>query len=126
MPKVLLVDDSSWWLKRMSHLITQLGHEVIARNGMVAGLEAAQKLAPDCIVSDLLMPDGDGFQILKTLREKNISTPVIVLTADFQQETIDLCKELGAFEVIQKEKVKGHLADILKLALEKPNTEQQP
>ena len=117
MPTVLLIDDSSWWLKRMSYLITQLGYEVITRNGMVAGLEAAQKLAPDCIVSDLLMPDGDGFQILKSLKEKNISTPVVVLTADFQQETIDLCKELGAFEVIQKERVKGHLADILKQAL---------
>lgn len=118
MSTILLIDDSSWWLKRMSALITQLGHEVITRNGMVAGLEASQELTPDCIVSDLLMPDGDGFQILKSLREKKISTPVIILTADFQQETIDLCKELGAFEVIQKEKVKGNLEDILKRALE--------
>ena len=118
MSTILLIDDSSWWLKRMSALITQLEYEVITRNGMVAGLEAAQELTPDCIVSDLLMPDGDGFQILKSLREKKISTPVIILTADFQQETIDLCKELGAFEVIQKEKVKGSLEDILKRALE--------
>jgi len=117
MAKVLLIDDSSWWLKRMSYLISQLGHEVVTQNGMVAGLQAIDEHNPDCVVSDLLMPDGDGFQILKTLRKQGKQIPVIVLTADFQQETIDLCKELGAFEVVQKERVKASLAQILNSAV---------
>jgi len=117
MAKILLIDDSSWWLKRMGKLISQLGHEVVTQNGMVAGLQAVGEHNPDCVVSDLLMPDGDGFQILKTLRQQNNNVPVIVLTADFQQETIDLCKELGAFEVVQKERVKASLAQILNNAI---------
>ena len=117
MSKILLIDDSSWWLKRMSKLIQQFGHDVITQTGMIAGLQAIDEHNPDCVVSDLLMPDGDGFQILKILREKNKQVPVVVLTADFQQETIDLCKELGAFEVIQKEKVKDSLAQILTQAV---------
>ncbi|MBN1522653.1 MAG: response regulator [Candidatus Aureabacteria bacterium] len=123
-PKILLIDDSSWWLKRMRNLIQQLGCEVMTQNCMKGGIRAIDERNPDCIVTDLLMPDGDGFGILKTLSEKNKKIPVIVLTADFQQETIDLCKALGAFEVIQKEYVKDHLAGILKKVLTDLNTEK--
>jgi twitching motility two-component system response regulator PilH len=117
MAKVLLIDDSAWWLKRMGNLIQQFGHDVLTRNGMKDGLEAIDAQPPDCIVTDLLMPDGDGFQVLKHLNESGKKIPTVVLTADFQQETIDLCKELGAFEVIQKERVKFTLGDILARAL---------
>ncbi len=117
MAKILLIDDSSWWLKRMSKMIQQMGHDVVTQNGMKAGLDAIFEEDPAAVVSDLLMPDGDGFEILKQLREKGKSVPVIVLTADFQQETIDLCKEMGAFEVLQKERVKVTLSDILAKAL---------
>ena len=72
---------------------------------------------PDCIITDLVMPDGDGYQILKEVKDSNRKIPVIVLTADFQEETINRCKELGAFEVIQKEFVKKRLEEVVKRAL---------
>ncbi|MCK5208876.1 MAG: response regulator [Candidatus Aureabacteria bacterium] len=119
MAKILIVDDSLWWRKRMSKLVESMGHEIMTLGCVENTLNALNLSLPDCIITDLIMPDGEGFQIVEAVNKKNPQIPVIVLTADFQEETIKRCKELGAFEVIQKELVKKSLADIVTRALEK-------
>ena len=102
MSKVLVIDDSNFQRKNICKMLNDLGYEtVIAENGQ-AGLDTAAATSPDCIITDLLMPVMDGMDFLESFREKNTTTPVIVLTADIQGETRKKCVALGATAFICK------------------------
>lgn len=84
MPKILLIDDS--WLTRrgLGNILSSEGHEILEAENGELGIASAIENTPDCIFLDLLMPEIDGFEVLKTLRGKNIQIPIIVFTADIQ------------------------------------------
>ena len=81
---VLVVEDSEDSARLLQRILeTQLGYKVsIAHNGL-EGLQLARELHPDLIVSDLMMPEMDGFQLIEKLKtdEHLHNIPVIVLTA---------------------------------------------
>lgn len=102
MAKVLIVDDSFITRRHVRELLAADGHEVEEAAG---GEEANQRLAQekyDAMVLDLLMPGMTGQELLKTLRDKGLSMPILVLTADIQRTTRQECLELGAAEVVNK------------------------
>jgi len=104
--RLLLIDDSKWWLKRIKTMLESYGHTVLSADLVSKGIDIAGKEKIDCIITDLLLPDGTGFDVLKALSS---NFPIIVLTADFQEETIQECRKNGAKDVIQKELVKKFL-----------------
>lgn len=117
MAKILLIDDS--WLTRrgLSGMINPMGHEVIeAENGM-AGLQSIQDDHPNCIFLDLLMPEMDGYQVLKAIRDKQINVPVIMCTADIQETAKQQCLDLGAFAFLNKPPMEQDVIDIVNKAL---------
>jgi CheY-like chemotaxis protein len=118
MAKILLIDDS--WLTRrgLSGMITASGHEIIeAENGM-DGIKKIQEEHPDCIFLDLLMPEMDGYEVLETLKEKNIKIPVVVCSADIQDTAKTKCMELGALSFLNKPPMKEEVLQVLEKALQ--------
>jgi len=117
MKKILVIDDS--WLTRRG-IIGILGsdkYEMIeALNGQ-DGIEKIEKEKPDCILLDLLMPEMGGIEVLKALREKADSAPVIILSADIQETSREQCFKLGAFEFINKPPNENELRGIVKRAV---------
>ena len=101
----------------MAEWLEHLGYEVTTIGSIKTAIEMLAIVKPGCVITDLVMPDGNGYQILEELKEINENIPVIVLTADFQEETINRCKNLGAFEVIQKEFARDSLSEIVSKAL---------
>ena len=102
MLNILVVDDS--WLARRI-LVNILQEEGYKTDEAVNGIEALQKITecqPDCVMLDLVMPESDGFGILRMLREQIRSIPVIVVTADIQHTTRTRCLEMGAVAVVNK------------------------
>lgn len=85
--KVLLVDDQPDMLAFLGPTLTQHGAEVTTASSGVAALELLQKLTPDVLISDIAMPEGDGYQLVRTLRAREAKspekrcTPAIALTA---------------------------------------------
>lgn len=84
MASVLTVEDSSFQRNRIKKILAEGGYEILEAENGLAGLEVAESEKPDCILSDLLMPELDGFGLLESLRDKGIEIPVIILTADIQ------------------------------------------
>lgn len=66
------------------------------------GLRMAQQELPDCILTDLLMPEMDGISLLAALRDLGSKLPVIVLSADIQESKHRQCEELGAAGFLSK------------------------
>lgn len=102
MNKILIVDDSSFSRKIINNICTKHGYQT---EQAVDGLDALDKIPnyqPDCILLDLLMPNMDGFAVIKHLRQQKNEVPIIVLSADIQTSTYDECMQQGATEFINK------------------------
>ncbi len=79
--KVLVIDDEPPITELLNMSLGFEGYEVAIANSGREGLERARTFRPDLIVLDIMMPDLDGFQVLKRLREEGNKTPVLFLTA---------------------------------------------
>ena len=102
MPTILIVDDSGFQRTFLSKTLTGGGYEVLeAANGDQA-LEVAGSARPDCMLTDLIMPDMRGLALLETLQRQGSEIPVVVLTADIQEEVEARCLRLGAARVLHK------------------------
>ena len=82
MRKLLIIDDSSVVRENIAHMISTIPDiELAGQAGTVAeSLVALKKLAPDIIILDLELPDGNGFEILNVAKKFFPQTKVIVLT----------------------------------------------
>lgn len=99
---VLVVDDAAFSRRMLRKYLEAEGCNVLeATNGQQA-LEMVQQHQPDCILTDLLMPDVDGFQLLQILREQGWTIPIAIITADIQDTSRQRGVELGAAGFINK------------------------
>jgi CheY-like chemotaxis protein len=98
---ILIIDDSKFNRRLVSKMIGVDAEILEASNGREA-LHLMQDRLPDCILLDLMMPEMGGVEFLQILHDEGISIPVIILTADIQSQTQQLCIELGAIRVLHK------------------------
>ena len=102
MALILLIDDSDFARNLTGKILKNAGHDVIEATDGISGLKAITTRSPDCIITDMLMPGMDGQKFLLALRNGNIRIPVVVLTADVQEKTRNVCMELGAEDILHK------------------------
>ncbi|MFA5237488.1 MAG: response regulator [Methanoregula sp.] len=117
MARILIIDDSTFQRKIISSILTADRHEVISATNGRDGLDAAQREHPDAIVTDLLMPDMDGFSFLQAVKTAGIGIPVLILTSDIQTATRDRCIALGAAGVMNKPVKKENLLEKVRQVL---------
>ena len=102
MGTILVCDDSLFQRRILTSIVKNSGHMPLeAENGQKC-LEMAKEHKPDLIFLDLLMPDYDGFSVLKDAKEQGLDIPIIVITADIQEITRDDCLNLGAKAFLNK------------------------
>ena len=102
MAKVLVVDDSSFQRKWIIRALKELGLEAIEAENGKEGLNKLKSEKPACITVDLNMPEMNGIEFLKNMKDQNKSIPVIVITADIQSDTKKECQDLGASAFLNK------------------------
>jgi len=102
MAKLLIIDDSILTRNMLRKFLELQGYEVNEATDGQKGLEKIDEYNPDCIITDLLMPNMDGIQFLKALKEKSNTIPVIIFTANIQKTIAAECLELGAFDFFYK------------------------
>jgi two-component system OmpR family response regulator len=79
--RVLVIDDEPAITDLLGTALRYMGFEVRTAGTGMAGLEAARDSAPDLVVLDVMLPDIDGFEVCRRLRESRDFVPVIFLTA---------------------------------------------
>lgn len=109
MQKILIVDDSIFQRKNICSVLVEAGFTTIEAENGRDGLEKALASTPDFILTDLLMPEMDGIQLLAALREIKFACPVFVLTSDIQANKRTTCLELGAAGFLSKPLKKAEL-----------------
>jgi CheY-like chemotaxis protein len=117
MVKVLVIDDSAFQRKILSHLVNGLGYEVITADNGQDGIRQALDNNPDILVTDLLMPEYDGYWLLEQRASRHLDIPVIILTSDIQTTTMKRCLELGAVAFLNKPVKPEELQSAIRTAL---------
>ena len=100
--RVLIVEDNRNLASGLQHNLEIEGHVVDVAHDGTTGLHRAQQPGVDLIVLDLMLPKPDGYQILRTLREAGIETPVIILTARGEEADKVRGFRLGADDYVTK------------------------
>jgi two-component system alkaline phosphatase synthesis response regulator PhoP len=100
--KILLVEDEEGLVLTLTDRLRSEGFEVTSATDGKTGFELAQENAFDLLILDVMLPQKNGYDICRDLRQKGISTPVLMLTA--KGETIDkvLGLKLGADDYLTK------------------------
>jgi DNA-binding NtrC family response regulator len=100
--KILVVDDEAAMREVLDIRLQEWGFEVFLAEDGMEGKEKAESIDPDIVISDIVMPQFSGMELLRILRTGNFSRPIILITA---QATIDLAVQamkLGAQDFITK------------------------
>ncbi|MGR3294514.1 MAG: response regulator [Candidatus Scalindua sp.] len=117
MAKILVIDDAKFTRTMLKKMIAEFGYETIEAENGREGLEKITSEAPDLVLTDILMPEMDGTELLKLLRETNMDVKVIVISANIQDTVRDQCMNLGVTEFFgkppDKEKLKMAIEGIL-------------
>jgi len=102
-PKLLIADDEPDMLRFLKSQLSGTFEVLEAVDGQQAVEKAAQFL-PDIILSDMMMPEKDGLQVCRELRERSItrSIPVVLLTARADEKTKIECLAAGASDFLAK------------------------
>jgi len=101
-PQLILIVDDELRMRRFIRMNMELeGYQVIEAENGIHALDQIRQFNPDLVVMDVMMPEMDGFETLKLLRE--ISTvPVILLTVCDEEEDITRGLALGADDYVTK------------------------
>lgn len=102
MTKILLVDDDVTALDLVDLLFEDQGFEVVRKTDGPAVIESIDKINPTIIMIDLRMPEMDGQECVRILRERGLQIPIIAFTAVDDPDVHDEAIEAGCNLVLTK------------------------
>ncbi len=102
MKSILIIEDDRTILEGLEDTFKFHGFEVSTALNGLDGLNLFEKKGPDLIILDIMLPEHDGFEICKKIREQNKRIPIIILTAKSQESDKLLGFELGADDYVTK------------------------
>lgn len=120
MDTILLVNDSATLTKVLSAHFQKAGYKVIAVSAVMDAYEAFIRSEIDLILTDYILRDKDGLEVIKTFRTKKNqrSLPIVVFTAMQDEETARRCMEAGASVVLSKSGGTSHLLGSIEKLIE--------
>lgn len=118
MANILIVDDAAFMRMMLKDILTKGGHTVVGEAGN--GLEAIEqygKLRPDLVTMDITMPEMEGIDALKRIKQNDPSARVIMCSAMGQQGMVVQAIQAGAKDFIVKPFQSDRVLDAIKKVL---------
>ena len=115
--KVLLIDDDPLVRFALASMLQPYGYEVVtAENGRI-GTRLLRTEHPDVVITDIIMPDQEGFETIIEIKREHPDTKVIAISGGFRQGNLDIlpmARALGADAAIAKPFEPSQLIDEIK------------
>ncbi|MEL4897271.1 diguanylate cyclase, partial [Crocosphaera sp. Alani8] len=101
---ILIVDDNKLNLRFLVDSLGSHGYQISFATSGKEALRRIEQLKPDIILLDLMMPEMDGFEVIKSLKntKETVNIPVIFITTSLEENNIVKAFELGAVDYITK------------------------
>ncbi|HMU44633.1 MAG TPA: sigma-54 dependent transcriptional regulator [Ignavibacteriaceae bacterium] len=100
--KILVIDDDQSIRKTLSSYLKKLNYEVYSAENGIQGIEIAKSELPDLVITDIKMPEADGFEVLKKVKEIDPHIHVIMITAFDDMHSTVKAMQQGAYDYIEK------------------------
>jgi DNA-binding response OmpR family regulator len=100
--RVLIVEDNADLAYGLRNNLEIEGYEVEVAADGARGLERVRAVRPDLVILDLMLPELDGFRVLRTLRAEELAMPVLILTARGEEADKVRGLKLGADDYVTK------------------------
>ena len=100
--KILIIDDEKVICNACHLILSEKGHMVERKMDGTAGLKALQFKRYDVVLLDMMLPDMEGMEILKTIKQKTPQTGVIVITGYSTVANALKAMKLGAADYLSK------------------------
>lgn len=102
--KILIIDDNRTYSRFLSLLLNKYGYQIKLAENVSTGLNLISKENFDIIISDLVMPDDDGVDFLKVMKEnpETANIPIIISSGYNTEDYAENLKAMGAFAVFNK------------------------
>ncbi len=123
--RVLLVDDEADILELLEMALLKMGLQVDKASNVTQALQKLSRLSYDLCLTDMRMPDGEGLQIVEYIAQKNLATPVAVITAHGNMDNAVTVLKAGAFDYLSKPVALEQLRNLVKSAL-RLNVDKNP
>lgn len=101
-PFILIVDDEEEVCQLLTSFLEDLGGERAAAHTVDEAVSLLDSVTPDLIITDLRMPGGSGFDVLRAARARDVDIVVIIMTGYGSMETAIEAMRLGAFDYVTK------------------------
>ena len=102
MSRILLIEDNRDLAFGLRNNLEIEGYDVEVAHDGVAGLNAFSNVKPDLVMLDIMLPQLDGFRVLKALRQEDRATPVLLLTAKGEEFDKVRGLRMGADDYVTK------------------------
>jgi two-component system KDP operon response regulator KdpE len=123
--RVLVCDDETQILRALRVILRDAGFEVITAQTAQEALDAAALKAPDAAILDLILPDGNGIDVCRSIREWS-QMPILVLSAVGEEQEKVRALDAGADDYVTKPFGPGELIARLNAALRRAGTADEP
>ncbi len=100
--KILIVDDDPDFLFVLKHILTRAGHEVVSAESGKEGIEKASNEKPDMAILDVMMPDMNGWDVCKKIKEDAPHLPISMCSILRNSDEIENSFNSGAERHITK------------------------
>ena len=117
--KILIVDDEPFNLDLLEQELTDKGYAIERAADGREAMTKFESVRPDLVLLDYQMPDMNGLEVLKEIRKRESTVPVVMITAyGTIERAVEAMKE-GAYDFIPKPFDPDHLALVVRKALER-------
>ncbi len=124
-PELLIVDDEAGIVEMLSIVFANEGYRIVTARSCTEGLARLEARLPDLVLTDVKMPDGSGFEILKRSRELAPAVPVVMITAYTTTKTAIEALKAGAYDYISKPFDVEEMKHVVARALERKRLSDQ-
>jgi|694.fasta_scaffold110084_3 CheY-like chemotaxis protein len=121
MLKILVIEDENLLSDLLKKFLTRDGHQVLIANDGVEGIKIYYQFRPDLIITDIIMPEKDGIEVIVEVLKDNPELPIIAIsggrravTADFN---LDSAEMLGVKGILQKPFTHEQLQELIESVL---------
>jgi len=126
--RILIVEDDQILRRLIERHLGRQGFESVTASSGLQALEVLEAMRIDLVLTDLIMPEADGFEVLKKLRTRPGAPPVILMTGAGRGaagEYVEIARVLGAAAVLQKPFSLDALTDMIRQFAGPPATGDQ-
>ena len=127
---ILVADDEDSIRSLLEHFLTSAGHTVVAVGNAREACQAMARRSFDLVITDVLMPDGDGLDLITELKKKQPNARILAMSGGGRyfegSDYLRLAKGLGAHTAMMKPFTWQQLKDAIDIALAAPSDPRAP